>query len=161
MLAGGGWGGASPGGLGGEPGCRQPEGGEGVGKPRARETPPAPYPARSVVAPQPPAGASLANQKRKICIIRHAPPTLRPVLLVRMVSTPPRRGGKEKAPKWRGRGTGREGRRELGVELPGRKDGEGHIDSNPNNNKAFKGRRRPALRLSFSEVFGSRARAAA
>lgn len=64
-----------------------------------------------------------------------------------MVSTPPRRGGKEKAPKWRGRGAGRARRRELGVEPRGRKDGEGRIDSNPNNNKAFKGRPRPALRL--------------
>lgn len=70
-----------------------------------------------------------------------------------MVSTPPRRGGKEKAPKWRGRGAGREGRRALGVERRGRKDGEGRIDSNPNNNKAFKGRQRKALRLSVSRRF--------
>lgn len=66
-----------------------------------------------------------------------------------MVSTPPRRGGKEKAPKWRGRGAGREGRRELGVEPRGRKDGEGRIDSNPNNNKAIKGRRRPGSAALF------------
>ncbi|CAI9168308.1 unnamed protein product [Rangifer tarandus platyrhynchus] len=70
-----------------------------------------------------------------------------------MVSTPPRRGGKEKAPKWRGRGAGRARRREPGVELRGRKDGEGRIDSNPNNNKAIKGRPRPALRLSISRGF--------
>lgn len=35
----------------------------------------------------------------------------------------------------------------------GRKDGEGRIDSNPNNNKAIKGRPRPALRLSVSRRF--------
>ena len=70
-----------------------------------------------------------------------------------MVSTPPRRGGKEKAPKWRGRGAGRAGRRELGVEPLGRKDEEGRIDSNPNNNKAIKGRPRPALWLSVSRGF--------
>lgn len=37
----------------------------------------------------------------------------------------------------------------------GRKDGEGRIDSNPNNNKAIKGRPRPAPRaLRFPEIWG-------
>lgn len=35
----------------------------------------------------------------------------------------------------------------AGCRAAGRKDGEGRIDSNPNNNKAFKGRARPALQL--------------
>lgn len=39
---------------------------------------------------------------------------------------------------------------------PGRKDGEGRIDSNPNNNKAIKGRLRPApLALGFPEIWGA------
>lgn len=37
----------------------------------------------------------------------------------------------------------------------GRKDGEGRIDSNPNNNKAIKGRPRPAPpALRFPEIWG-------
>lgn len=100
-----------------------------------------------------PAGASPANQKptdlHNTACPAHAPPSSRG----QNGLTPPRRGGKEKAPKWRGRGAGCEGRRELGVEPRGRKDGEGRIDSNPNNNKAFKGRQRPALRFSVSRRF--------
>lgn len=150
-----GWGGASPGGLGGEPDCRAGGGRRGGGEAAGQGDSPWPPPrALRCRAPAPPPPARFQpTRSRLICITRRATPTPRPALAVRMVSTPPRRGGKEKAPKWRGRGAGREGRRELGVGRQGRKDGEGRIDSNPNNNKAIKGRRRPALRLSISWRF--------
>lgn len=125
-----------------------------MGKRRDPATPPGPPPRARSPRPGPaPAGASPANQKptdlHNTACPAHAPPSSRG----QNGLTPPRRGGKEKAPKWRGRGAGCEGRRELGVEPRGRKDGEGRIDSNPNNNKAFKGRQRPALRFSVSRRF--------
>lgn len=130
------------------------EGGEGAGRRRDQgRSPPLRPLAATPLSPAPPSGAASANQKTPYLhkALRAPPLASRSEWSL----TPPRRGGKEKAPKRRGRGAGRAGRRELGgARGRGRKDGEGRIDSNPNNNKAIKGRPRPAPpALCFPEIW--------
>lgn len=154
-------GGASPGGLGGEPAAEPTEEGEGVGQPRARATPLVPAPRARAPRPGPAhAGASPANQRPTDLHNTERPTPAPPCSRGQnglYAATTWREG---KGAKMEGEGRGACGRRELGVEPPGGRMGRGvsiQTQTITKPSKAARGR----LCSSSSEVFGSRAPAGA